>query len=105
MLLALLAGLQNALGGAPPPPVVLTPIPVAGLVTGVGEVEGWTDNATISFGVVRRRSVYGAFLLDSLTLPSSGAPAQCPRPALPAVTPCSRPAQLAVVACPRPVNN
>ena len=88
-------------GGAPPP-VVLTPIPVTGLVTGAGSVEGWTDGATISFGVIRRSSVYGAFLLDSITIPGFGGPEQCPRPALTPAVQCARPALSTIVACPRP---
>lgn len=92
---------------APPPGggiVATIPIATTALVNGVGSVAGFTD----SFGFVRvtvtRTSVFGAVLLDSVTIPSTAGLTLCARPAVAIPVQCSRPALAVPVACPRPVN-
>lgn len=102
MLLALLAGIQNAAAIAPPPPVTLTPIPVTGVSVG-GAVEGWTDGAGIAFGVVRRTTVYGVALLDSIDIPGGDAFEPCSdRPGGTVVPSDARPTGTFAACAPRP---
>ena len=77
------------------------PFPTAsvGLVNGGGTVASRTDGLTASQARLRRTTVFGALLLDAVTMPGLGAPIPDPRPPVTPTTLAPRPVTPTPSAC------
>lgn len=86
-------------GEAPSFDALPAPVPAVGIVNGGGSVAARTNGLSEATVRVRRTTVYGAVLLDAVTMPTLGAPRPDPRPPGAGVTPPVRPATPPPAAC------